>query len=231
MATSMARTRLLKIVRLRPADHPFSGVFSRIWPTAGISPVSMRSFGPLSNMAVEHHPEEVDPRVEQGVGEASGHALRGARRVHDQQNTVERTPEVRGVEHLARHRRVEEDDVPALPEIPDGLDEPRRVRENPRARQARQDWTGRDDSQVGRHLETIVFETTTPLQGAGEPGEVRSSEGAMQVWPVQVAIHDSDLSACGSERRSQAEADRGPSYPRLRAGDDHALCRSPQSVE
>jgi hypothetical protein len=48
----MARTRLLKIVRLRPVDHPFSGVFSRIWPTAGISPVSMRSFGPLSNMAV-----------------------------------------------------------------------------------------------------------------------------------------------------------------------------------
>src|ERR687889_129792 len=187
MTTSMARTRLLKIFRLRPAAPPFSGVFSRIWPTAGISPVSMRSFGPLSNMTVEHHPEEVNPRVEQGVSEASGHALRGAGRVHDQQNTVERAPEVRGVEHLARHRRVKEDNVPALSQIPNELDELRRVRENPRAWQARQDRTGRDDSQVGRRLETVVFETTAPLQGAGEPGEVRPAEGAVQVWLVQVA--------------------------------------------
>ena len=33
------------------------------------------------------------------------------------------------------------------------------------------------------------------------------------------------------ERRPQAEADRGPSHPGLRASDDHALCRSPQSIE
>src|SRR5215212_11606864 len=102
---SMARTRLLKMVMLRPAVRPFSGRFSpsrspRSRPIARISPVSMRAFGlpraPSSDMAVQHHPEELHAGSEQGVGEASRHALRCAGRVHNEQDAVEGAPEIGG---------------------------------------------------------------------------------------------------------------------------------------
>src|SRR4028119_1085049 len=106
----MASTRLLKIVRLRPAVCPFSGEpASRLArPPARISPVSIRALDLLSDMSVQHHPKEIEPRVEQGVGDTTGHAFRGARGMHNEQDAVEDSPEVRGGEHLASHRRVEE---------------------------------------------------------------------------------------------------------------------------
>src|SRR5215210_244137 len=128
MRMSMARTRLLKMVMLRPAVRPFWGRVSplrspRSRPIARISPVSMRAFGlpraPSSDMAVQHHPEELHAGAKQGVREASRHALWGAGRVHDEQDDVEGTPEIGSGEHLARHRRVEQDHVPVLLESPD----------------------------------------------------------------------------------------------------------------
>src|SRR4051794_30402419 len=107
MATSMPRTRLLKIVRLRLAARPFSGRACGTLPTAGISPVSIRAPGLLSNMPIQHHPKEVEARVEKGVGEATGHTLRRTGRMHDEQYTVEGAPEVRSGEYFARHRCVQ----------------------------------------------------------------------------------------------------------------------------
>src|SRR5215212_1220352 len=111
MRMSMARTRLLKMLMLRPAVRPFSGRLSpprsrRSRPIARISPVSIRAFGlprtPSSDMAVQHHPEEFHAGAEQGVSEASRHALWGAGRVHHEQDTAEGAPEIGGGEHLAR---------------------------------------------------------------------------------------------------------------------------------
>src|SRR5919202_1454591 len=136
----LARAKLLKIVRLRSAVRSLSGELtfgelSSVRPRAGISPVSMALFGGFLNMAVQHHPEEVDLRVEQGIGKAPGDALRGAGRVHDEQDAVKRAPKVRGDEHFTRHRSIQENHVPALTKGPDGPDELRRVREGPQARQ------------------------------------------------------------------------------------------------
>src|SRR5918998_5189330 len=140
MTTSTARTRLLKIVRLRPADCPFPGKacasrFPRVRPTARISPVSMRSFGrprapsraschaSPSDIPVQHHPQKFHASVEQSVGKTAGDALRSASRVYDEQDTLKGAPEGAGGEHLSRHRRVEQDHVPALLEGPHGADE------------------------------------------------------------------------------------------------------------
>src|SRR3954468_18082024 len=115
MVMSRARTRLLKIVRLRPDVRPLSGKVSGVRPTAGISPVSMRAPGLLSNMAIQHHPEEVEARVEQGVCKATGHTLWRTGRMHDEQYTIEGAPKVRGGEYLTRHRRIQEDHLPLFP--------------------------------------------------------------------------------------------------------------------
>src|SRR5918998_6544449 len=228
MATRADRTRLLKIIRLRAGLWPFSGESSLAQPSVGISPVSMRPFCFPLNMAVQHHPEEVDPRVEQRVGKAPRDALRGAGSVHHEQDPVEGAPEARDGEHLARHRRVEEDHVSLFVEGPDSSNELGRIREGPRSRQDRTGW---DDLQVRCCLEAVVLRVSVALQSTGEADEVRPAETAVQVRSVQVAVHDGYLLSGGRERRAQAEADRGSSRPALRAGNYHAPRWSPQGDE
>src|SRR5919202_3591489 len=160
---SMARTRLLKIVRLRPAVCPFSGeAFStRSRPMIHISPVSIRAFdrsrapsrAAPSDMTVQHHPEEFHAGVQKGVGEAPRHALRRTGRVHDEQYAVKGAPEVGGSEYLAYDGGVEQDHVPVLSESPDGPRELRGARETP---WTRQDRACRDDPEVGRRVEAVV---------------------------------------------------------------------------
>src|SRR5215210_4137242 len=182
MTTRMARTRLLKIVRLRPAARSFSGKVSpsRSRPITRISPVSMRAFGlprpSPSDMAVQHHPEELHASVEQCIGKSPGHALRGAGGVHDEQDAVEGAPKAGGGEHLSHHRRVEQDHVPVLFETSYGPGDLWGVREPPRTRQ---DRAGRKDPQVRRSVEAVAVEATAPLQSTGETGKVRPAEPTM----------------------------------------------------
>src|SRR4051812_18586776 len=105
---SSARTRLLKIVRLRPEGCLLSGTLGGVLPIAGISPASIRASGLLSNMAIQHHHEEIEARIEQGVGKTTRHTLWCTGRMYDEQDTVEGAPEVWGGEYFTRHRRVQE---------------------------------------------------------------------------------------------------------------------------
>src|SRR5919199_1819000 len=73
----------------------------------------MRPFGSLLNMAVQHHPEEVDLRIQQVVDEASGQALRGAGCMHDEQDAIEGPPEVLGDEQVGHSLKAVALEIPA----------------------------------------------------------------------------------------------------------------------